>query len=243
MSTGKIAIVTGASSGIGKSIAEQLAAAGVDVAVTYSGNPQGAEATVAAIKAKGRKAVAIQADFSTDVVATAQRVFDEAEKALGKVDILVNNHGAYGGEAFGSATEALFDTLFTINTKSVYFLLDQAAKRLADGGSVVNISSIVSSNPLPLHQAYAASKASVEVFTKVAAKEFGARNINVNAVLPGFTETRLLPEDASFRVMAAEASAFKRTGTADEVASVAVFLTSPQGHWVTGESIKASGGA
>eukprot|EP01116_Phalansterium_solitarium_P013674 TRINITY_DN31072_c0_g1_i1.p1 TRINITY_DN31072_c0_g1~~TRINITY_DN31072_c0_g1_i1.p1 ORF type:complete len:246 (+),score=54.63 TRINITY_DN31072_c0_g1_i1:80-817(+) len=240
--TGKVAIVTGASSGIGKAIAEKLAAEGATVVITYSGNAQGADSTLAAVRAKNAKALAVQADFSKPgVPATAKNIFDEAEKAFGKVDLLVNNAGYNEVQAFGSSTEDVFDKLFNINAKGPYFLLNEAATRLTEGGSIVNISTGGTKVPWAGGQGYNGAKAALEIFSKVAAKEFAARNISVNVVSPGYTDTAMLADQ--IRAYGASQSVYKRLGTPDEIASVVAFLLGPSGHWVTAENILATGGA
>ena len=186
--TGKVAIVTGASKGIGAAIAKGLAAAGATVAVNYSSDKEGAEQTVLEITRGGGQAVAIQADVSK--AADVKRMSEETKKAFGSIDVLVNNAGVFQFEPFEAITEIEFHREFDTNVLGPILAIQEALKHFpASGGSIVNISSISSENPVPNSSLYSATKGAIDTLTMALAKELGPRNIRVNAVAPGYTET------------------------------------------------------
>jgi 3-oxoacyl-[acyl-carrier protein] reductase len=238
---GKIALVTGASRGIGRAIAERLAKAGASVVVNYSSNSAEAQKTVEAIKATGGNAIAIQADIGK--VADIKRLFDESIKHFGKLDILVNNAGVMFMKTVTDTTEADFDRIFDINVKGTFFACKEAATRLADNGRIINLSSSTTARLLPTYGAYVATKGAVEQLTRSLSKEVGVRGITVNAVSPGPTETELFvtgktPEQIDFF---SKQSAFNRLGRPDDIAEVVAFLASESSRWISGQNIRANG--
>lgn len=239
---GKVALVTGASRGIGRAIAERLAKFGASVAVNYASNSDEAQKTVAQIKANGGNAFAIRADVSR--VPEIVRMFDETLAHFGKLDILVNNAGIMFIKSLAATTETDFDRIFDINVKGVYFACQQAAKRLADGGRIINLSSSTTARLLPDYSAYVATKGAVEQMTRSFAKELGARGITVNAISPGPTETELFmtgktPQQIEFF---AKQSAFGRLGQPLEIADAVAFLASDASRWISGQNIRVNGG-
>lgn len=236
---GKVAIVTGASRGIGRAIAERLAKDGASIVVNYTKNADEAKKVVAGIKSNGGKAVAVQADVSK--VADVRRLFQEADKAFGQLDILINNAGIFWAKPLADVTEEDYDHIFAVNAKGQFFAMQEAAKRMADGGRIVNISTGGTRLAFPGISAYGGTKSALEFFTKVAARELGARKITVNTLSPGYTETDML-SDPTFRTIGIEASPLKRLGTPKDIADVAAFLVSDEGGWITGDTIQAGGG-
>jgi 3-oxoacyl-[acyl-carrier protein] reductase len=241
---GKVAIVTGASKGIGAAIARQLAEAGAAVAVNYASDKAGADRVVGNILRGGGKAVPIQADVSKS--ADVKRLFDETVAAFGRPSILVNNAGVYSFASLEDVTEAEFHRQFDINVLSTILTTRSAAATFdGHGGSVINISSISSVNPVPNSVVYSASKAAVDTITAALAKELASRKIRVNAIAPGMTETEGLAvagiEGETAKNIAA-ALPMRRLGKPADIARLAVFLASDDSAWLTGERITASGG-
>ena len=238
----KVAIVTGASRGIGAAIAERLAADGFRLAVNYAGRSAEAEALCAAIEAKGGRALAAQADVS-DPAAVA-RLFDSAETAFGGVDLLVNNAGIMRLAPIGESDDDLFDRQLAINLKGSFNTMREAARRLRDGGRIVNLSSSVVGLLPPRYGVYAATKAAVEAMTRIMAKELRGRNITVNAVAPGPTATALFLDGKSEAEVDALArlAPLERLGCPEDIAGVVAFLAGPDGAWVNGQVLRANGG-
>ncbi len=236
---GKVAIVTGASRGIGCGTAERLAQDGASVVVDYAKSADEAKKVVAGIEVKGGKAVAIQADVSK--VGDIRRLFQEACKAFGRLDILVNNAGIFTYKPLAEMTEEEYDHIFALNAKGQFFAMQEAAKRMADGGRIVNISTGGTRLAFPGIAAYGGTKPALEFFTKVTAKELGPRKITVNTVSPGYTEADML-SDPQFRAIGVQASPLARLGTPKDIADVVAFVVSDEGGWVTGDNIRAGGG-
>ncbi len=237
--TGKVAIVTGASRGIGRAIAERLAQDGATVVVDYSQSADKAQEVVAAIEAKGGTAIALQADMSQ--VAQIRSLFQETIDKFGKIDILVNNAGTSLFKPLAETTEA---EQFALNAKGTFFALQEAAKHLSDNGRIVNISTAGTVSGGANFAAYVGSKSAIEGFGLCLAKELGGRGITVNAVLPGITETDMsletLPDEAR-QAMVAQTS-LGRLGKPEDIADVVAFLVSDRARWITGRSIQADGG-
>jgi 3-oxoacyl-[acyl-carrier protein] reductase len=235
---GKTALVTGSSRGIGRAIAESLAVEGAAVVINYARNKQPAEAVVNNILGRGGRAIAIGADISKS--AEVRRLFSEAEKAMGRLDIVVANAGVHISKPFIENTEADYDHIFDTNTKGVFFTLQEAACRVRDGGRIV----VVSTGGTKMHFAnmslYLGSKGAIEQFARSLSLELGPRNVTVNILSPGFTDTDMLPEQ--YREYGASLSPFNRVGTAKDVADVAAFLASDAARWVTGQNLQAGGG-
>ncbi len=235
---GKTAIVTGSSRGIGRAIAERLAGGGAAVVINYLDNESRAREVVSGIKATGGRAIAIQADVSKR--AEIRRLFDQAEAAFGEPDIVVANAATAIIKPLVEATEEDYDRVFDTNAKGVFFILQEAAKRLRDGGRIVVVSTGGTKMFFGQTSLYLGSKGAVEQFVRVLSRELGPRNITVNAVSPGFTDTELLPDRD--RAVAAGMSAFERIGSPQEVAEVAAFLASDAARWMTGQNVGAGGG-
>jgi 3-oxoacyl-[acyl-carrier protein] reductase len=235
---GRTALVTGASRGIGRAIAERLAADGAAVVINYSRDKQHAQEAVSAIMAKGGKAVAIQADVSKP--AEVRRLFSETEQSVGRLDIVIANAGVYLSKPLIENTEADYDYVFDINTRGVFFTLQEGARRVRDGGRIIAVSSGGTKMPFPNASLYLGSKAAVEQFVRTLSRELGARNVTVNVLSPGFTDTDMLPDQ--YRAYGASLSPFNRVGTPEEVAEVSAFLVGGASGWVTGQNIQAGGG-
>jgi len=237
----KVAIITGASAGIGRAIAERLAQEGATVVVNYGKSADKAKQVVAGIEAKGGKAVAIQADMSK--IADVRRVVRETVQRFGRLDILVNNAGMFTFKPLVETTEQEFDQIFSLNAKGPYFAMQEAAKVIADGGRIVNISTDGTHIGFAGATAYLGSKGALEQFTKGLAHELASKGITVNTVSPGYTDTAMMPADPTFRQIGEQASPLKRLGTPKDIADVVAFVVSEEARWLTGQNIHAGGGA
>lgn len=240
---GKVAVVTGASKGIGASIAKHYAAEGAAVVVNYATSKEGADRVVADITSQGGRAVAVKANVSKkeDIA----RLFAETLKAYGRVDILVNNAGVYEFAPLENVTEELFHRQFDLNVLGLLLTSQEAAKHFPkSGGNIVNISSVVSTAALPGSSVYAATKASVDVITKVLAQELGPRGIRVNAINPGMVETEGAKSftESEFRQQVESQTPLGRIGQPQDIATAAVFLASEDSSWITGEILVIAGG-
>jgi 3-oxoacyl-[acyl-carrier protein] reductase len=242
---GKVAVVTGASKGIGAGIAKALGAAGASVVVNYSSSQEGADRVVAEIAKNGGKAVAVKGDVSK--AADVQRLFSETKKAFGAVDVLVNNAGVYLFQPLEEVTEDEFHRQFNTNVLGPILATREAVKHFGPaGGSVINISSVVSEKGIATASVYSGTKGAVDAVTRVLAAELGSRKIRVNVIAPGGVETEglhtlgVLGTDFEKKMIAE--TPLGRIGQPDDIARVAVFLASDQSAWLTGQRIAASGG-
>ncbi|MBB3207371.1 3-oxoacyl-[acyl-carrier protein] reductase [Rhodopirellula rubra] len=239
---GKVALVTGASRGIGRAIAERLAGDGASVVVNYAGSVEAAGQTVASIADAGGKAVAVQADISK--TAEVRRLFDETVEHFGGIDVLVNNAGALFTKPVVDVEEEEFDRLFGVNVKGTFFCCQEAAKRMNEGGRIINLSSTTTALMLPGYGTYVATKGAVEQLTHVLAKELGSRGITVNAVSPGPTDTVLFNEGKSEEQKRsfAQMTALGRLGQPSDIADAIAMLVSADAGWITGQNIRVNGG-
>ncbi len=243
--TGKVAVVTGASKGIGASIAEHLGAEGASVVVNYATSKSGADDVVRHIKAQGGKAIAVQADVSNPKDIT--RLFAETKAAYGRVDILVNNAGVYEFAPLESVTPEHFHKLFNLNVLGLLLATQEAVKLMnGDGGSIINISSIVGPMPVGSASVYSATKAAVDALTIALSKELGPRKIRVNSLNPGMVETEGFHaaglDQSEFRKLVESQTPLGRIAQPDDIAGAAVFFSSEDAGWVTGQSLILAGG-
>ena len=240
--TGKVAIITGSSKGIGRGIAERLAHDGAAVAINYAHDDEKAQDVVTSINQNGGKAIAIQGDISkiTDI----ESLFKSTIEQLGKVDILVNNAGVGKTGTIAEVTEEDYEAVFSINVKGVLFALQQAAKKIQDNGRIINVSSTTTVYPSPGLAIYAASKNAIKMFTEILAQEIGDRGVTVNTILPGPTIPGMfdnMPQEV--HEQAANSSPFNRIGRTEDIADVVAFLASDDARWITAQHIIANGGA
>ena len=238
----QVAIVTGASRGIGAAVAQRLAKEGFAVAVNYASSSAEADALVAELAAAGAQAVAVKADVSN--ADDVRRLFEITEQKLGKVDVLVNNAGVLKTMPLADTSDALYDQTFDINVRGTFNTLREAAARMNDGGRIVNFSSTALALNMPGYAIYNATKAAVEAFTHVFAKELRGRNITVNAVAPGPIATSLFLDGKTEEQIQtfAKMPPLQRLGQPDDIASVVAFLAGPDAGWVNGQILRANGG-
>jgi 3-oxoacyl-[acyl-carrier protein] reductase len=239
---GKGAVVTGGSRGIGRAIVRRLAADGASVVFSYRADEAAADEVVAGVRAAGGQARAVQGDQGE--LDELKRLFDEADAYLGNLDILVNNAAAITRVSVIDTTEADYDRAMAVNTKAVFFAIQWAAGRLRDNGRIISISTLNTVVPAPGVALYCASKAAVEQFTAVAARELGGRGITVNTVSPGATDTDALRGSPPSRGIEQTVAftALQRLGQPDDIAGVVAFLAGPDSRWITGQNLRATGG-
>jgi 3-oxoacyl-[acyl-carrier protein] reductase len=238
----RVAIVTGASRGIGAAVAERLAADGFTVVINYSGDVKSAEALAKKIEAKGGRALTAKADVSD--AGAVRGMFDAAEAAFGGVDVLVNNAGIMKLAKIADSDDALFDQQIAINLKGSFNGMREAAKRLRDGGRIINFSTSVVGIKLETYGVYAATKAAIETMTAILSKEMRGRNVTVNAVAPGPVGTELFLHGKSQELIdhMAKMNPLQRLGTPADIAATVSFLAGPDGGWINGQVLRANGG-
>jgi 3-oxoacyl-[acyl-carrier protein] reductase len=238
----KVALVTGASRGIGAAIAKRLASDGFTVVINYAGKAAEAEQLAGEIEAASGRAITAQADVSDP--AQVARLFDAAEAAYGGVDVLVNNAGIMKLAPLAESDDTLFDSHIAVNLKGTFNTLRQAARRLRQGGRIVNLSTSIVGLKLETYGVYAATKAAVETLTAVLSKELRGRSITVNAVAPGPTATDLFLDGKSPELIdrLAKMNPMERLGTPADIANTVAFLVGPDGGWINGQVLRANGG-
>ncbi len=241
---GKVAVVTGASKGIGAGIAKHFGAAGASVVVNYASSKDGADKVVAEITKGGGKAIAVKADVSK--AAEVKKLFEETKRAFGKLDVLVNNAGVFRFAPLDQVTEDEFHREFNINVLGTLLATKEALNHFNGSGSVINLSSVVSTSPIPNSSVYSATKGAVDTLTVGLSRELAPRNIRVNVIAPGGVETEGTHEigviGSDFEKQIIAQTPLGRMGQPDDIARVAVFLASDASAWLTGERISASGG-
>jgi len=239
---GKVAIVTGSSRGIGRTIAEHLVISGAKVVINYVSSSDQADDAVKTIKNKGGEAIAIQADLTN--MSELEGLFSKTISTFGKLDILVNNAGLMNNKPLSQVTEEDFDRAFDVNIKATYFACQQAMKHMEEGGHIINMSTSVTGQMFPTYSVYAGAKGAVEQITRQLAKEFAAKQISINAIAPGPTDTKL------FRVGKSEEQiqglknmvGYGRLGTPEDTAKVISLLVNDDARWITGQTIRSNGG-
>jgi len=239
---GKVAIITGASRGIGSAIAKQLSALGAKVVINYSSSAVKSEEVVEEITKLGEQAVAIKADVSN--IKDVERLFSETITKFGKVDILINNAGVILYKLLSDVTEEEFDKLFNTNVKGTYFACQQAMKHMENNGRIINFSTSVVGSMFPTYSVYAATKGAVEQITRQLAKEFGPKKITINAVAPGPINTELFNVGKTDEQIEAikQMNSFGRIGEPDDIANAIEFLVSDKAQWITGQTLRINGG-
>jgi 3-oxoacyl-[acyl-carrier protein] reductase len=242
---GKVAVVTGASKGIGAAVAKHLAAEGAAVVVNYSSSKQGADKVVSEIAGKGGKAIAVQGDVAKP--ADIERLFAETKKAFGRLDILINNAGVYEFSPLDTVTAEQFHRHFDVNVLGLILASKEAAKYFGpEGGSIVNVSSTVTSLTPPNSSVYTGTKGAVDAVTRTLAKELAPRKIRVNAINPGMVETEGVISagfsEGEFRTQIEAITPLGRIGQVDDISPAAVFFASPESAWITGETLRVAGG-
>ena len=238
----RVAIVTGGSRGIGRAVAEKLAAEGLNVVVNYAGNTQAADDTVDTITAAGGTAIAVQADVADEHRIAA--LFDRAEAEFGGIDVVVNAAGRLALSPIADLDLDVLDAVHRTNIRGTFVVAQQAARRLRPGGSFVGFSTTVVGTQFPAYGAYVASKAAIEGITLILARELRGRDVTVNTVAPGPTATDLFLDGKTPEQIEtlAKTPPLERLGTPEDIANVVAFLTSPAGHWVNGQTLRTNGG-
>jgi 3-oxoacyl-[acyl-carrier protein] reductase len=240
--TSRVAIITGASRGIGAAVAERLATDGLTVVINYSANAKPAETLARDIEGKGGRALAIKADVADP--GAVRNMFDAAAAAFGGVDVLVNNAGIMKLAKIADSDDALFDQQVAVNLKGSFNAMREAGRRLRDGGRIVNFSTSVVGTRLETYGVYAATKSAIETMTAILSKEMRGRNITVNALAPGPTSTELFLDGKSPELIErlAKTNPLERLGTPEDIAAVVSFLVGPDGSWINGQVLRANGG-
>ena len=240
--TGKVALVTGSSRGIGRAIAEELALQGAKVVINYASNADKANRAVAAITGHGGEALAIQADVGQ--VAEVNRLFEKILESCGQIDIVVNNAGIMLTKPILNINEADFDKIFAINVKGTYFACQQAARHMNRNGRIINLSTSVAGQMFPAYSVYAGTKGAVEQFTRQLAKELGPKGITINAVAPGPVNTELFTAGKTQEQIESlsQMNALGRLGEPADIAKVVAFLASEESQWITGQTLRVNGG-
>ncbi len=240
--TSKVAIVTGASRGIGAAVAGRLATDGFTIVINYAGDTKSAEALARRIEGKGGRALAVKADVSDPKA--GRSLFDSAEAAFGGIDVLVNNAGIMKLAKIADSDDALFDQQIAVNLKGSFNAMREAARRLRDGGRIVNFSTSVVGTKPETYGIYAATKSAIETMTAILSKEMRGRGITVNAVAPGPTATDLFLDGKSPELIdrLAKMNPMERLGTPEDIASAVAFLVGPDGGWINGQVLRANGG-
>ncbi|MFD8596005.1 SDR family oxidoreductase [Kitasatospora sp. NPDC059646] len=238
----RVAVVTGGSRGIGRAVARRLARDGLDVVANYASDEGAAQQTVAAIVADGGRAVGVRADVADETAVAA--LFDRAEREFGGVDVVVNAAGRLALSPIADLDLAVLDAVHRTNIRGTFVVAQQAARRLRPGGSFVGFSTSVVGTQFPAYGAYAASKGAVEAITLILARELRGRDVTVNTVAPGPTATDLFLDGKAPEQIdrLAKSSPLERLGTPEDIAAVVAFLTSPEGHWLNGQVLRANGG-
>ncbi|TKC18875.1 SDR family oxidoreductase [Robertmurraya kyonggiensis] len=239
---GKVAIITGSSRGIGRTIAQQLAQQGIKVVVNYATGKEKAQGVVESIIQKGGEATAIQADLST--VSGVESLFTETLAAFGKIDILINNAGLMKTQSLSEITEEDFDKQFNLNVKGTFFACQQALKLMEPKGRIINFSTSVLGQMFPGYSVYAGTKGAVEQFTRQLAKEFAVKEITINTISPGPINTELFNVGKTEQQIEGmkKSIAFGRIGEPEDIANVIDFLVSEKSEWITGQTIRVNGG-
>jgi 3-oxoacyl-[acyl-carrier protein] reductase len=239
---GKVAIVTGGPKSIGAAIARALAGRGVAVVVNYRSSATQADALVEELRDGGGRAAAVQADVAD--VADLRRLFDETERLFGAPDIVVANAGVPAQEPLAQVSEAQYDAVFAVNTRGVFFTLQEAARRISDGGRIINISSSQTVHPAERFAVYAGSKAAPKLFVEVLAQELGSRQVTVNSVVAGPIDAGFLDKaPADYKQRLSKASPMGRLGTPEDIADVVAFLASDASRWISGQHLVVDGAA
>jgi 3-oxoacyl-[acyl-carrier protein] reductase len=239
---GKVVLVTGASRGIGATIAEKFALEGAKVVVNYASNRDKAEEVISSIQRNHGEAIAIQADISR--VSEVERLFRQTLETYGAIDILINNAGIITTKPIVDFSEEEFDRLFAVNVKGPFFTCQQAALHMNSGGRIINFSTSVTGSMFPQYSAYAGTKGAVEQFTRQLAKEFGPRDITINAVAPGPVNTELFSLGKTEQQIEnlVKLNSFGRLGETDDITGMILFLASEEARWITGQTLRVNGG-
>jgi 3-oxoacyl-[acyl-carrier protein] reductase len=238
----KTAIVTGAAKSIGRAIAERLAGDGANVVINYRSSADEAKETIAAIEKSGGKAALVQADITR--LEDIKRLFDEAEKQFGRVDVFVANAGVPSRQAVLEVTEEDFDKVFSVNARGVFFCLQEAARRVADGGRIIVVSSSQTAHPAEGFAVYAGSKAASQLFVSVLAQEIGGRNVTVNSVVAGPIESGFLEQaDEKYKQQLRDGTPFGRLGQTADIADAVALLAMDESRWISGQHIVVDGAA